>query len=81
MKQIDNTIVAEEGKTFKRIHDGAIMGNTIQLDKDYSTGIERDDKPEYYEEVVDENYTKKEEKSEPKRVEKTRNLRDIFAHK
>jgi hypothetical protein len=39
-------------RVFRRIHDGFIMGNEIVLGKDYSTGIERDDLPEYYEEVL-----------------------------
>jgi hypothetical protein len=39
-------------RVFKRIHDGFIMGNEIVLGKDYSTGIEREDLPEYYEEVL-----------------------------
>jgi hypothetical protein len=38
-------------RVFKRIHDGFIFGNEIKLGKDYSTGVERDDLPEYYEEV------------------------------
>jgi hypothetical protein len=40
-------------RVFRRIHDGFIMGNEIVLGKDYSTGVERDDLPEYYEEVQD----------------------------
>jgi len=36
---------------FKRKHDGFIFGNEIKLGKDYSTGVERDDLAEYYEEV------------------------------
>jgi len=36
---------------FKRKHDGFIMGNEIKLGKDFSTGVERDDLAEYYEEV------------------------------
>jgi len=39
-------------RVFRRIHDGFIMGNEIILGKDYSTGIEREDLPEYYEEVL-----------------------------
>jgi hypothetical protein len=38
-------------RVFKRIHDGFIFGNEIKLGKDYSTGVERDDLAEYYEEV------------------------------
>jgi hypothetical protein len=36
---------------FKRKHDGFIFGNEIKLGKDFSTGVERDDLAEYYEEV------------------------------
>jgi hypothetical protein len=39
-------------RVFKRIHDGFIMGTEILLGKDYSTGVERDDLPEYYEEIL-----------------------------
>lgn len=46
-----NTITATEGKAFRRIHDGFIMGNEIVLGYDYSTGTPREDLPEYYEEV------------------------------
>jgi len=46
-------IRAKQNRLFKRIHDGFIMGNEIVLGKDYSTGVERDDLPEYYEEVQD----------------------------
>ena len=45
-------IEAKEGFTFKRIHDGFIMGKIIYLGIDYSTGEPREDKAEYYEEVV-----------------------------
>jgi hypothetical protein len=46
-------IRAKQNRLFKRIHDGFIMGNEIVLGKDYSTGVEREDLPEYYEEVQD----------------------------
>jgi len=46
-------IKAKQNRVFKRIHDGFIMGNEIVLGKDYSTGVEREDLPEYYEEVLD----------------------------
>jgi hypothetical protein len=36
---------------FKRKHDGIIFGNEIKLGKDFSTGVERDDLAEYYDEV------------------------------
>jgi hypothetical protein len=45
-------IRAKQNRVFKRIHDDFIMGNEIVLGKDYSTGIEREDLPEYYEEVL-----------------------------
>ena len=44
-------LIADEGKTFIRIHDGYDMGNGIQLGIDMSTGVPREDKVEYYEEV------------------------------
>jgi hypothetical protein len=46
-------ITAAKNKVFKRIHDGYLFSNEIVLGKDYSTGIEREDLPEYYEEVQD----------------------------
>lgn len=49
-----NIITAEQGKTFRRIHDGFIFGNEIVLGIDYSTGQPREDKAEYYEEIDDE---------------------------
>lgn len=44
-------IVATEGKVFRRIHDGFVMGNEIWLGYDYSTGEQRLDLQEYYEEI------------------------------
>ncbi len=44
-------ITATEGKVFRRIHDGFIIGNEIYLGYDYSTGEKRFDLPEYYEEI------------------------------
>lgn len=44
-------IKADKGKVFRRIHDGFIMGKKINLGVDYSTGTEREDLPEYYEQV------------------------------
>jgi len=44
-------ITAQEGKTYRRIHDGFIMGNEIYLGVDFSTGEPREDLPEYYEEI------------------------------
>lgn len=51
MTQEGITIIADEGKTFRRIHDQFIMGDRIQLGIDSSTGVDREDKPEYYEEI------------------------------
>ena len=48
-----NKITAAEGKVFIRIHDGMIFGNEIYLGIDYSTGVPREDKEEYYEEIVE----------------------------
>jgi len=44
-------ITADEGKVFRRIHDGVIFGETIHLGYDHSTGECRIDLPEYYEQV------------------------------
>ena len=44
-------IKTSEGKVFRRLHDGFIMGEEIALGIDYSTGEPREDKPEYYEEI------------------------------
>ena len=51
-------IEAKEGFTFKRIHDGFIMGEIIYLGIDYSTGEPREDKAEYYEEIKDESISR-----------------------
>ena len=48
----NNIITASEGMTFIRIHDGFDMGDTIYLGIDYSTGVPREDKPEYYREEI-----------------------------
>ena len=45
------TIIADEGMIFCRLHDGFKMGANIALGNDYSTGVERIDLPEYYEEI------------------------------
>ena len=47
------TITAQEGKVYRRIHDGMIFGNQILLGYDYSTGVKRVDKPIYYEQIPD----------------------------
>ena len=44
-------ITATTGKVFRRIHDEYIFGNEIYLGIDYSTGVAREDKAEYYDEV------------------------------
>ena len=44
-------IEAKEGFTFRRIHDGFIIGEIIYLGIDYSTSELREDKPEYYKEI------------------------------
>lgn len=51
MKTEGINLIADEGKTFIRIHDGYGMGNGIQLGIDMSTGEPREDKVEYYEEI------------------------------
>jgi hypothetical protein len=45
-------IRAAENRVFRRIHDGFIMGNEIVLGMDYSTGVEREDLAEYYEQIL-----------------------------
>jgi hypothetical protein len=45
-------IEAAEGMEFHRIHDGMNMGAVIFLGIDYSTGIPREDMPEYYVQVL-----------------------------
>jgi len=47
----NTTITSSEGKVFRRIHDQFLMGDHIVLGYDYSTGVKREDKAEYYEEV------------------------------
>ena len=49
MTQQGRIITADEGKTFRRIHDGFIMDSQIHLGSDYSLSTE-EDLPEYYEE-------------------------------
>ncbi len=51
-------IEAKEGFSFKRIHDGFIMGEIIYLGIDYSTDEPREDKAEYYEEIEDESISR-----------------------
>ena len=52
MIQENNIIRAESGYTFVRIHDCFEMGEEIYLGIDYSTSEPREDKPEYYKEVL-----------------------------
>jgi hypothetical protein len=47
-------IEAEEGYVFKRLHDGFIMGKTIHLGIDHSTGTPREDKAKYYAQIEEE---------------------------
>ncbi len=59
MKQIDNHIIADEGKVFRRIEDGHIYGSDIYLGYSYYIGGEllsepHLDVPEDFEEVDDE---------------------------
>jgi hypothetical protein len=52
MEEVEiRTIYAEEGKVFRRIHDGMVFGNRIDLGFDFSTGEKREDKGEYYEQI------------------------------
>jgi hypothetical protein len=44
-------ITAQQGKVFRRISDGFIFGDEINLGIDYSTGEPREDLEEYYEQV------------------------------
>ena len=46
-------MIADIGKTFRRIHDGHIMGPVINLGYDYSTGTKRQYLPEYYQQIDD----------------------------
>ena len=59
MRQIDNHIIAEEGKVFRRIEDGHIYGSDIYLGYSYYIGGEllsepHLDVPEDFEEIDDE---------------------------
>jgi len=45
------TIAAEDGKVFKRKHDEFIIGHEVVLGIDFSTGVEREDRAEYYEQI------------------------------
>lgn len=46
-------IIANTGYIFQRIHDNFMMDTEIELGMDYSTGIEREDKEEYYRQILD----------------------------
>ncbi len=59
-------ITADEGKIFVRIHDNFKMSNEITLGYDYSTGVKREDKEEYYrQEDAPEDYFRQEVAPEP----------------
>ena len=45
-------ITAQDGYIFVRIHDNFKMSNEITLGYDYSTGVKREDKEEYYRQEV-----------------------------
>jgi hypothetical protein len=45
-------IQADRDKVFRRIHDQHIMGETINLGVDFSTGSARTDLAEYYEQIT-----------------------------
>ena len=45
-------ITAQDGYIFVRIHDNFKMSNEIVLGYDYSTGVKREDKEEYYRQEV-----------------------------
>jgi hypothetical protein len=44
-------IKAQNNNVLKRKHDGVLFGNEIVLGLDFSTGVERQDLSEYYEEI------------------------------
>jgi hypothetical protein len=46
-----STIKASPNNIFKRIHDGVLFGQEIILGLDFSTGIEREDLEQYYEQI------------------------------
>lgn len=46
-------IKADTGKVFRRIHDGFVMSDKITLGLDFSTGAQRVDLAEYYEQIPD----------------------------
>ena len=53
---IMKVITADIGYTIVRKHDGFDMGDTVTLGYDYSTGVKREDKEEYYEQVKIKDY-------------------------
>jgi hypothetical protein len=60
MRQVDNHIIADEGKVFRRIEDSMIYGSDIYLGYSYYIGGEllsepHLDVPEDFEEIDDEN--------------------------
>jgi hypothetical protein len=44
-------IKSQNNNVFKRKHDGVLFGNEINLGLDFSTGVERKDLAEYYDEI------------------------------
>ena len=52
LKMTHKKITAQEGYIFVRIHDNFKMSNEITLGYDYSTGVKREDKEEYYRQEV-----------------------------
>ena len=49
---MNKIIKATEGNVFQRIEDDVVFGEEIHLGIDYSTGNARDDKKEYYIEIL-----------------------------
>ena len=45
------TITAEEGKVYRRLHDGMMFGKQIILGYDHSLGFKRIDKEVFYEQI------------------------------
>ena len=60
-------ITAKENHIFVRTHDNFRFGNEIHLGYDFSTGVKRQDKKEYYrEELMTEDELKRLEEKEEK---------------
>ena len=70
MRQIDNHIIADEGKVFRRIADGYVYGSEIYLGYSYYINGELQnpphlDIPEDFEEIDDESETSEDEAFNP----------------